>query len=181
MRWQTVVVAIGLGMVGGAGWLAWESRQAAPPAAMEAVPPPDPLNIPLLVVHDGRALRLRWNPHTEAFRNAGHGSLIIVEGDHRSTLPLDARELQGGLASYWPQASHVRFRLETDTGGTGSLDVPVNLAPGPAPRREAAAPPHRPPVARPHLDDGLEWTRRPPPPVHIRPSRWVRLKRKLRL
>jgi hypothetical protein len=193
MRWRTVLVALGLGMVVGAGFMAWEQRQQIRTWVGATAPQPSGETIPLIVEHDRGVLRLRWSPNGAGIRNAGHGTLTITDGKHQSRLELDARELGTGLASYWPDWSRVGFRLETDSGASGFIEAPVEDKPSkPAAEVQAAegakaepdrmeAPARRQPKpaagiprVKP-IDDGLEWTQQPPQ----KGSRWTRFKRKV--
>jgi hypothetical protein len=198
MRWQNVLVALGLGMIGGAGWALWDqSRQQASAASIPVQRQAEVSKgaIPLVVQQDHNALRLRWSPKIAGIRDAQHGKLIITDGDHSSTLSLDARELQSGLASYWPDGDRVSFRLETDDGAAGSIAATISGQPA-VDKHELAVDDHEPlktaaPAKRrakslmarereASLDDGLEWTEQPRPIHRIaRDSRWTRLKKKL--
>lgn len=124
--------------------------------------------IPLMVQQDRGALRLRWSPKVAGIRDAARGTLTITDGSHQSRLDLDSRELRGGLASYWPDGERVGFHLETDTGGNGFIEAPVEDRPAKAVSRPAEeAPAESPKPAKRHaqaarsasrIDDGLEWT-----------------------
>jgi hypothetical protein len=196
MRWQTVVAALGLGMMGGAGWMFWDLHRSQ----ADGMTPHFEVSsgdIPLMVQHDRGALRLRWSPKAEGIRDAQHGSLTISDGTHRSKLELDGPELRAGMASYWPEGSRVGFRLETDSGASGSIEAPAGLAPKavqkeaepvkkPVEPKATSTAKSPPPLARKlprpsvntnraPIDDGLEWTEQP-----RRDSRWSRLKRKIR-
>jgi len=181
MRWQTVVAALALGMLGGAGWVMWDERQETHAAAVATPAPPPNGSIRLAVHQDAGALRLRWSPKAAGVRDADHGTLTVTDGDHVSKLELDGKQLQSGLVSWWPQGSRVGFRLQTDSGASGSIET-ANLSIPEKPKVEVAkavdaAPKRKPPAAsrRPRtIDDGLEWTQRPP-----RDSKWSRLKHKL--
>lgn len=187
MRWQSLIAALGLGMLGGAGWVWWDGhgRQAAPVSA--AAPDHRAGDIPLTVQHEGRMLKLQWNPATAEIRNAAHGTLTITDGEHHSTLNLDGPELRAGLASYWPEGSRVGFRLDTAEGASGSVEVPAEpraaavdakaeepekpAAPRAiSPRRRSGGQPsdragdRGEPVSGESLNDGLEWTTQPPRP-----------------
>jgi hypothetical protein len=193
MRWRMVVAALGLGMIAGAAWMVWDQRLESHPFWRAAATPPSAENIPLMVQHGRGVLRLRWSTTGRGIRDAAHGTLTITDGAHQSRLELDARELGTGLASYWPDGSHVGFRLETDSGASGYIEAPVEDRPekpvvGTKPDAEpeaepdqTAAPPKRrpkPAAATSHakpIDDGLEWTEQPP----RRDSRWVRLRRRI--
>jgi hypothetical protein len=167
-------------------------QETSTAATASALAPKSTGDIGLTVQHDGAALRLRWNPRRAGIQDAATGTLTITDGGHESTLHLDGPELRAGLASYWPDGDRVRFRLDTDTGASGAIDVPVESGrPQPAPeavqaatapvpaRRRAAAPARRARPAPAALDDGLEWTRpESAGPAH-RDSRWSRLKHKL--
>lgn len=177
MRWLSVVAALGLGMLGGAGWVLWDQHQEARAIAAPAAVPASSSEIPLKVLRDGQALRLRWSGRAQAIQTASRGTLIITDGTHQSTLQLDGRELRSGLASYWPDSDRVKFRLETDTGAAGSIETAAG-APRVALAKVAERPPAAPvrnpvPVRRrlkppeksgppPRIDDGLEWTEQPP-------------------
>ena len=188
-----VVVALGLGMVGGAGFMAWQQRQQIRTWVGATAVHPSGATIPLIVEHNRGVLRLRWSPNGDGIRNAGHGTLTITEGKHRSRLELDARELGTGLASYWPEGSRVGFRLETDSGASGFIEAPVEDKPAqPAAEAQAAAeaPAESDRIAAPTrrrpkpaagiprvkpIDDGLEWTQQSP----RKDSRRIRFKRRV--
>jgi hypothetical protein len=171
MRWGTAVAAIGLGTVFGSGWMIWEQRRENTEAAARTARSAE--TIPLMVQQDQGAMRLRWSAKVAGVRDASHGTLTITDGSHQSRLELDGRELRGGLASFWPDGPRVAFRLETDSGASGSIEAPLNTEPPPVPEAKAtetdispAPERHRPKPAavsshaKP-IDDGLEWTRRP--------------------
>lgn len=194
MRWQSVIAALGLGMIGGGAWVLWDQRHEQAEAAAVAprpAPPASTGDIRLLLKHDGGALRLRWSPDAAGIRDASHGTLTITDGDHQSTLQLDGRELRAGLASYWPDGKPVAFRLETDAGASGQIDAPATTPPAPMPPRKPEVAKSAPRQRR-HayagdsdraapIDDGLEWTVQPrpspfgngepPPPAHRAPPR----------
>lgn len=137
-------------MVGGlaaGGWFLLERRQAY---KLIEVPQQGIGQIPLMVRHDGPKLELRWNTLVSDIANAGGATLTITDGKHHSKLDLDPTELRSGTAYYWPQADHVGFKLETDDGAWGSLQVPAWEVqteepehPAPAREHEDEKPRHR--------------------------------------
>jgi hypothetical protein len=131
MRARWAIVAAGLGIAASAGWMAVHQRSHPGPPAVQ--PPHRDDRVGLMVRHAGPALYLYWNPRQAQIAAAQHGILTITDGTHRSRLDLDPGELRAGLASYWPESTHVNFRLETDSGASGSVDVPVEAPPEPAP------------------------------------------------
>jgi hypothetical protein len=194
MRLWHGIAAIGVGALAGAAWQYWLAPRPPiqwPPAHH----PRDKGEIALVVVHEGPALRLEWNPEGERIRDAAEGTLTITDAGHVSRLHLDPPELSAGQATYWPEGRHVEFRMETDSGAFGQVDAPAE--PRPAEKRETR--PIRPAQAKPAshshahavkpvhhsasadraLADGLEWTADPPPPKHE--SKWSKLKRRLGL
>ncbi len=122
MRWRSVVVALILGGLAAAWWflLQWHQENK-----LREVPQQGEGQIPLMVRHDGPELELRWNTQVSDVENANDGTLTITDGKHESKLDLDQAELRSGAAYYWPQADHVRFKLETNDGAWGSLQVPA--------------------------------------------------------
>jgi len=155
-------------MVGGAGWMAWNQRDEIRTMVLARVVHPPDGEIPLMVQHDRGALRLRWSPKVPGVKDAARGTLTIIDGTHQSRLDLDGPELHGGLASYWPDGDRVGFHLETDTGGNGFIEAPVEDMPAkpvsrPAEETAADSPEPakrrvRPKGSASRIDDGLEWT-----------------------
>jgi len=88
------------------------------------------------VQHDGTALRLHWNPDSEAVRQAGRGALLIADGPRQSRLDLTPADLRAGVASYWPESPRVDFKLELDGAPAGEVEAPalaVRQEPRPSP------------------------------------------------
>jgi hypothetical protein len=172
MSWRTAVAAIGLGTVFGSAWMLWDQRQAGHLDTAAFGGHTFSETIPLMVQQDRGAMRLRWSPKVPAIRDAARGTLTITDGAHQSTLQLDGRELRAGLASYWPDGSHVAFRLETDSGASGFIEAPADgtqektVAEKPSDEEapKSAAPARRRPKPAAHrkharpIHDGLEWT-----------------------
>ncbi len=122
MRWRWVVVALILGGLA-AGW--WFLLQWHQENKLHEVQQQGQGEIPLMVRHDGPELELRWNTQVSDVQNANDATLTITDGKHKSRLDLDQAELRSGAAYYWPQGDHVDFKLETDDGAWGRLEVPA--------------------------------------------------------
>ena len=105
-------------------------------------PPPEHTSsdsVRLLVEHDGRGLRLRWNPEAPPIRAASHAVLYVNDGVRESRLPLEKSELRGGTASYFPQGKDVTFRLQLADGPSG--EIRVSSEPRPSPFQAEPKPP----------------------------------------
>lgn len=130
-------------------------------------PPPQPPIAParwddriaLKVEPHGDGLRVLWNVHAPAVRDASRATLLIHDGGHTSQLDLRPSDLATGVASYWPQTRDVTFRLQL-SGASGDSDDSVRAFAPPEPVRpspfvaEARPRPAPPPVA-------------PPPPLPV--------------
>ena len=129
--------------------------------------PPPPLaparwddHIALKVEPHGDGLRLLWNTHAPAVRNAARATLLIDDGGHISQLDLRPSDLATGLASYWPQTHDVTFRLQlSGTNGRSddsvrAFEPPEPVRPSPfvaeaRPRPAPPPPPETPPESHP--------------------------------
>jgi TonB family protein len=120
------------------------------------------------VQNDGTALRLVWDRHAPAVRNADLAILEITDGSHISKLNLGSRELSSGMVSYWPETKDVSFRLQVLGNGHQTDDsiraVGGQLAALPAGPVEAAPEP-APPVKRAPPATTAKVVQPPPPPV----------------
>jgi hypothetical protein len=127
---------------------------------------------PLQIRHEGAALKVHWNPASADLRMARRGAIVIQDGGRESRLELSGRDLQAGVASYWPESRDVVFRLELDGAQSGAVrttaqvqerkpspfattqpprkpSVPIKrVQPAPAPMYVAEDPKRGPPVIR---------------------------------
>jgi hypothetical protein len=147
--WSVRAAALLLG--GALGALGWRWLQPRAPTAVPvhtaAVQPTvDTGHVGLNVSRDGRMLRLAWDHHAAAIREADHALLHILDGNHQTDLKLAPNELQDGTLSYWPDSADVTFRLEVFGAGHktddtvravngGQASTPVTTAQTPAPDR----------------------------------------------
>ena len=76
---------------------------------------------PLHIRQEGPALKVHWNRSAPDIRAAQHGALVIQDGKRESRLELSGRDLQAGVASYWPESRDVVFRLELDGAQSGAV------------------------------------------------------------
>ncbi len=180
---QLALAAVGLMMGAGAAYLTVHQRPPAAPVAVAPKPAPAPNATALYVQHDGRSLRLHWNPDVQA----SSGILWITDGERDTRLDLNAQELHAGVATYWPDSREVNFRLELDGNPAGAIrasaDKPPEPESQPAPVAVAAAPTPRRAAARP-----VRLARREPlevvpgpPPMSPPPSRWSKMAGKIPL
>ena len=56
--------------------------------------------------------RITWDPNTPAARGAVRGALNVIEVDSHERIPLDARQIREGAATYRPIGDDIAFRLE---------------------------------------------------------------------
>jgi len=122
MRWRWVVVAMIVGGLAAAWWFLLHWHQSGKPAE---APEQSEGQIPLMVRHNGSQLELRWSTDDQEIESANDGDLTITDGKYQSKLKLDQAELRSGAAYYWPRADRVSFKLETDEGAWGSVEVPA--------------------------------------------------------
>jgi len=142
---QWILAGSGLVMIGVAVWLTVGRVSPAPAAAP---PPHNAAPVALFVQHDGAALRLHWNPDSDAVRQAGRGALAIGDGPRQSRLDLTPADLRAGVASYWPESPNVDFKLELDGATAGELQAPaLEVREEPRPSPFQAAPKPKRPVA----------------------------------
>lgn len=133
----------GVLMFGAAVWVAVRHSAPEPPAAGSTPVRSESPAVALFVQHDGAALRLHWNPDSDAIRRASGGALVINDGPRHSRLNLSPAELSSGVASYWPESPGVDFQLELDGAVAGELHVPalaIREEPRPSPFEPAPRP-----------------------------------------
>ena len=122
------------------GILVWGLRTFVP----SSTPPQPAVPLAMRVAISDDSLRVSWDHR--AVRDAGHGILVIKDGQDETRIELDARQLNEGSVTYWPHTSDVTFRLELPLSGAGvtesvrALGGPSNL-PAAAPLTEAATEP----------------------------------------
>jgi hypothetical protein len=173
-KWLVGSLAVLLGGVAGALVVRHAHSElptvaVAPPqkSVPPAVEPQSRDHINLSVQTDGSALRLVWDQHASAIRNADRAILEITDGNHLSKLNLGSRELGSGMVSYWPETKDVSFRLQVLGNGHQTDDsiraVGGQLAPLPAVPVEAASKPAEP--AKPVTLAKAPVVQAPPPPV----------------
>jgi hypothetical protein len=123
----------------GSYWAGQLSRRetAQPPVITVAPSPPAAPGIGLAVeMIEGRA-RVTWNPDAAVVGSAAEGTLIIVDGTQRLSLPLTRRQLLTGSIFHDPVSSDILFELQL--GGEGAVSETSRLVLGPAARQGESA------------------------------------------
>jgi hypothetical protein len=135
MQWLLAGIGLLLGLA--AAWLTFHVRTPVPTAPPRSTAAPTAL----YVQHEGRALRLHWDPRV----SANSGVIRIHDAGHDTRLELNAQELRSGVATYWPESNQVTFQLELDGGPVAAITTPAEApvaearpSPFPQPRPKRA-------------------------------------------
>jgi hypothetical protein len=171
LQWE--IAAAGVMIAAALGLLWWQYRgDSAEEDAVTSRPAAARVVSLGLAVQPGEGgWRITWDPNTGAARGSVRGALNITESESHERIPLNADQIQAGVANYRPIGDDITFRLELTGPGNWLATETYRVllkhpeiataAPLPRSRPSAMSPAVPPPAAPPPAEPGAKTPETP--------------------